>query len=138
MAAFRFYHPIEVRYGDLDPQAHLNNARYLTFFEQARVEYVRQLGLWDGKSFVDIGIILADIHISFLAPVLFGQSVRVGVRTSRLGNKSMTMEYLLEDSGDGRELATGETVLVTFDYRLGESIPLPENWRHAIAAFEGL
>jgi acyl-CoA thioesterase FadM len=30
MPAFRYYHPIEVRYGDLDPQGHVNNARYLT------------------------------------------------------------------------------------------------------------
>ena len=37
MADFRFYHPIEVRYGDLDPQGHVNNARYLTYLEQARI-----------------------------------------------------------------------------------------------------
>ncbi len=37
MTDFRFFHPVEVRYGDLDPQGHLNNAKYLTFFEQARV-----------------------------------------------------------------------------------------------------
>ncbi|NOY99067.1 MAG: acyl-CoA thioesterase, partial [Chloroflexi bacterium] len=39
MSDFHFYHPIVVRYGDLDPQGHLNNARYLTYFEQARIHY---------------------------------------------------------------------------------------------------
>jgi hypothetical protein len=51
MNGYRFYHPIEVRYGDLDPQGHLNNAKYLTFMEQTRVKYFLKLGLWDGQLF---------------------------------------------------------------------------------------
>ena len=34
MTHFNFYHPVEVRYGDLDPQGHVNNAKFLTYFEQ--------------------------------------------------------------------------------------------------------
>lgn len=138
MPTFRFFHPIEVRYGDLDPQGHLNNARYLTYFEQARVEYIRRLGLWDGKSFMNIGFILAEARITFLAPVLFGQAVRVGVRTARLGNKSFTLDYVIEDSQNGRQLANGETVLVVYDYSRTESIPLSDAWRQTITEFEGL
>jgi acyl-CoA thioester hydrolase len=44
MPGFHYYHPIEVRYGDLDPQGHVNNARYLTYLEQARIGYIRHLG----------------------------------------------------------------------------------------------
>ncbi|RME87203.1 MAG: acyl-CoA thioesterase [Anaerolineae bacterium] len=139
MAEFRFYHPIEVRYGDLDPQGHLNNAKYLTYFEQARIRYLRHLGLFrEGQSFLDIGIILADAHVTFKMPVEWGQAVRVGVRVSRLGNKSMTMEYRMVDGESGEELATGSSVLVTYDYRSGETIPIPDTWRETIAQFEGL
>src|SRR5512133_2916352 len=98
MDEFRFYHPIEVRYGDLDPQGHVNNARYLTYMEQARIHYIRAVGLWDGHSFLDIGIIVADAHLTFKAPILFGQQVQVGARVTRLGNKSLTMEYRLRDA----------------------------------------
>jgi acyl-CoA thioester hydrolase len=138
MSSFFFYHPIEVRYGDLDPQGHVNNASYLTYFEQARIAYIHSLGLWDGHSFLDIGIILADAHITFNAPVQFGQAVRVGVRVSRLGNKSLTMEYRLEDSQTSQELALGATVLVTYDYPTGQTISIPSSWREAITAYEGL
>ncbi|MCJ7585985.1 MAG: acyl-CoA thioesterase [Anaerolineales bacterium] len=139
MPEFRFYYPIEVRYGDLDPQGHVNNAKYLTYFEQARVHYLLRLGMFDeGQSFTNIGIILADAHVTFLASIRFGQPVRVGVRTSRLGNKSMTMEYCLEDAENGQELATGSTVLVGYDYRTNETIPIPEEWREKINRFEGL
>jgi acyl-CoA thioester hydrolase len=138
MPEFRYYHPIDVRYADLDPQGHVNNAKYLTYLEQARIGYISQLGLWNGGSFLEVGIILADAHLVFRAPVLFGQKVRVGVRVSRLGNKSLDMEYRLEDAGSGQELASGSTVLVAYDYRAERTIPIPDDWRQAIASFENL
>ena len=138
MAEFRFYHPIEVRYGDLDPQGHVNNARYLTYMEQARISYIHALGLWPGGSFLDVGIILADVSVTFHAPILFGQQVRVGVRVSQIGNKSLSMEYCLEDGSSGQQLASGLSVLVAYDYREGRSMPVPEDWRSAILQFEGL
>jgi len=135
---FRFYHPIEVRYGDLDPQGHLNNARYLTYMEQARIQYIKHLGLWKGESFLDVGVILADIHITFRAPVRFGQAVRVGVRVARLGGKSMEMVQVIEDSESGQELATGTAVLVAYDYHSSRSIPIMDEWRQTISEFEKL
>jgi acyl-CoA thioester hydrolase len=138
MQGFRYYHPIEVRYGDLDPQGHVNNARYLTYMEQARIAYIHHLGLWQGGSFMDIGIILADIQVTFLAPILFGEQVKVWLRVTRLGNKSITAEYLLEGGKTGQKYATGSTVLVAYDYRKNQSIPIPENWRKTITEFENL
>jgi acyl-CoA thioester hydrolase len=137
MPLFHFQHPIEVRYDDLDPQGHVNNARFLSYFEQARVNYLVHLGLFSkGHSFLEVGIILADAHVTFLTPVLFGMEVRVGVRVTRLGNKSMTMEYRLFEAASNMELATGSTVLVTFDYHTQQTIPIPDIWREKISAFE--
>jgi acyl-CoA thioester hydrolase len=138
MPDFHFYHLIEVRYGDLDPQGHVNNSRYLTYMEQARVAYIRHLGLWDGQSFADIGIILADAQVTFLQPIRFGQQVRVGVRVAHLGKKSLKMEYRLDDAGDGQELAAGSTVLVAYDYKNRCTILIPGAWRKAIGSFEAI
>jgi acyl-CoA thioester hydrolase len=139
MSTYRFAHPIEVRYGDLDPQGHLNNAKYLTYFEQARIQYLIHLGLFrPGQSFLEIGIILAEARVTFLKPVHFGQSVEVCVRVIRLGNKSFEMEYLLRDRQTHEELARGSSVQVTYDYHTAQTIPIPPTWRQAIAEFEGL
>ncbi len=139
MPEFHFHHPIEIRYGDLDPQGHVNNAKYLTYIEQARIHYLIHLGLFsEGQSFMDVGIILADAHITFKSSIEFGQRVRVGVRTARLGNKSLTMEYRIEDTVTGAPLATGDTVLVAYDYRTSETIVIPEEWREKITVFENL
>lgn len=136
MPDFRYFHEIEVRYGDLDPQAHVNNAKFLTYMEQGRIAYIRDLGLWDGRSFFDIGIILAEARVTFLAPIHFGQKVKVGVRVSEIGNKSMTMEYVLLDGESGEKLATGSSVLVAYDYRLAQTQRIPDHWREAITRFE--
>jgi acyl-CoA thioester hydrolase len=138
MSDFRFYHPIEVRYGDLDPQQHVNNARYLTYIEQARIAYVQEVGLWDGKSFEKIGIILAEARVTFLAPIIWGQTIQVGMRINRLGNKSFDVNYIIEDSEIGKLHATAATVQVTYDYHTSQTIPIPTAWRQIITAYENL
>jgi len=139
MSEFRFQHPVEVRYGDLDPQGHVNNAKHLTYFEQARVAYMIELGLFTkNQSFMKIGIILADVHITYLEPIYFGQNIKVGVRAAKLGTKSMTWEQNIVDADTGKELAKGEVVMVTYDYKDEKTIPLPQEWRERITAFEGL
>ena len=139
MANFHFYHPIEVRYGDLDPQGHVNNAKHLTYFEQARVQYMIKLGLFTkDRSFMELGVIVADVHITYLEPVYFGQNVKVGVHASKMGTKSMTWEQNIVDADTGKELARGEVVIVTYDYKEEKTIPIPQKWRDKFIEFEGL
>jgi acyl-CoA thioester hydrolase len=139
MSDYRFYHPIEVRYGDLDPQGHVNNAKHLTYFEQARIHYMIELGLFTrDQSFMQIGVIVADVHITYLEPIYFGQNIRVGVHAAKLGSKSLTWEQNIVDTDTGREAARGEVILVTYDYKDEKTIPVPPDWRERITAFEGL
>ena len=139
MIDYKFFHPVEVRYGDLDPQGHVNNAKHLTFFEQARIAYMIELGLFTkDQSFMEIGVILADIHITYLAPIYFSEHIKVGVHPLKLGNKSMTWAQNIVDVKTGKELARGEVVMVTYDYREGKTINVPREWREKIKTFEGL
>jgi acyl-CoA thioester hydrolase len=136
---YRFYHPIEVRYGDLDAQGHVNNAKHLTLFEQARIYYWIELGLFSREqSFMEIGVIVADVHIRYLAPVRWGVPLKVGVRTSAIGNKSFTLEQCLVDPSGERLFAEATIVNVAYDYVKGASMRLPDEWRSRIQAYEGL
>jgi acyl-CoA thioester hydrolase len=138
MPSFKYYIPVQIRYGDLDPQWHVNNSRFLTFIEQARFSYLVSLGLFDGKSYLDFELIVADVHIAFLAPIKLEQKVRVGARVSRIGNKSLTFEYQMEDENADKVLAKAETVMVAYDYHNHASQPVPAEWREAIGKFEGV
>jgi acyl-CoA thioester hydrolase len=83
-------------------------------------------------------VILADVHITYFAPIYYGQNVKVGVYISKLGNKSMTLEQNILDAETGKELAKGEVVMVTYDYKQEKTISIPQKWREKITQFEGL
>ena len=137
MSKIKFFHPIEVRYGDLDPQGHLNNAKYLTYFEQARVAYLIKLGLFQkGLSFLEIGMIIADIHIIFHAPVLWETPVKVGVGILKLGNKSFVVTQNIVHAETGEIFASGEVIMVAYDYHTEKTIRIPNEWSEKVRAFE--
>ncbi len=138
MSEPRFFHPIEVRYADIDAQGHLNNAKYLTYYEQARIHYFEELGLFSkAQSFMDIGTIVADIHIRYLAPVYLGAAIQVGVRTAAIGNKSLTLQETIVDGESGQVYADGTVILVSYDYRSHQTIPVPATWRQKITEYDG-
>jgi acyl-CoA thioester hydrolase len=138
MPTFNYYYPITVRYADLDPQWHVNNARILTFIEQTRLTYFVNLGIFDGEHFFDLGLIVADIHIAYLAPIKFTEKIRVGMKIVRLGNKSFSIDYLIENEETGEAKARAEVVMVTFDYHQNKSVPISAAFREKVAAFEGI
>jgi len=136
MPSFRFSHPIEVRYADLDPQRHVNNAAIFTYLEQARAKYLERLGLWGGDDFDDLGVIVAEAGLTYKSPIAYRDQVVVDAGVSRLGSKSLDLEYRVH-APDGRLFAIGRTVLVSYDYRRGVSVPIPDAWRRRISEFEG-
>lgn len=136
MTDYKFYYPIQVRWMDLDTQWHVNNARFLSFLESGRLAYLRELGLWEGKSFLDLGLIVADVHIAFRAPIDIDQQVRVGVRCVKIGHKSMEFDSQIEDADNGQVLATSTTIMVAYDYHTQSTIAVPASWRTAIENFE--
>jgi acyl-CoA thioester hydrolase len=90
------------------------------------------------QSFMELGVILADVHITYLAPIYHGQNIKVGARVAKLGTKSMTWEQNVLDSDTGQELSRGEIVVVAYDYVSQKTIPIPRDWREKIIRFEGL
>jgi acyl-CoA thioester hydrolase len=140
MPDYNFSITVEARYGDLDPQWHVNNVRYLSYLEQGRLAYLVYLGLWDGLDFNQLGLIVADIHIAYLAPMMFMEKARLDVRIGKIGNKSLTFEYQLvslSQSEPEKVLARAEAVLVAFDYPTQRTKPVPSDWRAKISTFEG-
>ncbi len=138
MSEYRFYHPIEIRYADLDAQRHVNNACYLTYMEQARLKYFQSLDLWDGADFDNIGMILVEQSCTYKVPIAYGQPIHVGVRVVRLGDKSLELTASIRHRDTDQEMAAGRTVLVAYDYVAEKSQPIPERWKETIKSYEGM
>ncbi len=138
MEGYRYQIPIEVRFADLDVLGHLNNAKYLTYAEQARIVYVRDVCGWEGD-WRNLGMILARTEIDYKLPIDFKDKATVYVRVSRLGGKSFDMEYIITRQRDDAEeeiAANIKTVMVAYDYEQDRSIAVPDLWRERILAYE--
>jgi acyl-CoA thioester hydrolase len=119
----------QIRYGDLDTNAHLNNVAVHQFFESARVAYMRGL-------FPDIdplgrtggfGVIFAETHVRFASPGFFEEVLRVDVRPEDLRRSSVRIAFRMLCEDDGRLVAEGWGTLVGYDYSTGRAAPLPDS-----------
>ena len=131
---FRFSITLEVRWRDLDPIGHVNNAVYFTYLEQVRIHYLRELEVVPDDP-LGIGIILAQASCQFKSPLKLKERVTIYARVSELRNSSFIFEYRIEGE-DGRLAATARSVQVCYDYQAQHPIPIPDEWRKTITAYE--
>jgi len=125
-----FFHVERVRFRDLDPMGHVNNAVFLTYLEQARVAFFSEMGAATGLE--EMNMIVARVEIDFRAPVRLGQEVEISVRASRFGTKSFDLDYELRV--DGELVAEAKSIQVAYDYDGREAVPVPAHWREKLSA----
>ena len=118
-----------VHWAEMDALGHVNNARYFTWFESARMALFERVGL-ASTGLPGVGPILAHARCDFLAPVRAPAEIVCGTRISRLGNTSFGMEYATALAGaPEQEVARGEAVVVLIDYRTGAKVTIPDELR---------
>jgi acyl-CoA thioester hydrolase len=117
MTDLAYFHRERVRFRDCDAMGHVNNAVYSTYLEEARIGVLG--GLHD--------FILARVEIDFRAELRAGEEVEVRTRCTRVGTKSFDLEHVIS-AGD-RVVAEATSVLVSYDYDRGESVPVPDELR---------
>ena len=141
---FPHRYEVEIRFGDTDAMGHANNSRFLTFCESARIDY------WEaatGERFALVthgaeeSLILADIRVAFRSPVYFGEVLTVESRVGRIGRTSFTLEHRVTAAGfvrgRARRVATGEDVLVLYDYATERPRMIPDDVVARLEAYEG-
>ncbi len=114
-------HRERVRFRDCDAMGHVNNAVYSTYLEEARIGVLGDL----------ISFILARVEIDFRAELRMGEEVEVRTRCSRIGTKSFDLEHVIA-TGE-RVVAEAKSVLVSYDYERGESVPVPDELRSRLS-----
>jgi acyl-CoA thioester hydrolase len=123
---------IKPRFRDIDSLAHVNNAVYFTYMEQARTEYYMRIS--KTKRLDEIEFILASARCDFRSPIAWGETVVVRVWPSRIGTSSFTLRYEMRVKEDGRLAAEGESVQVAYDYGTRTSKPISAEFRRGLEA----
>lgn len=133
---FGFFLPLATRWGDMDALGHVNNARFFTYDESARLDYFHKLMSADPKFWNDYGLILAHIEADFIAQLKPPATLDIGFRIARIGRSSLGTEAAMF-LGETLIAVTRGTV-VWFDYRAGKALPVPEDVKARIRAREPL
>ena len=121
-----FVHVDRVRFADLDPRGHLNNVRFLEFFEAARQAFIRHVHpAYDPTYASAEGLIVVQAHIDYRAQATFEQEVRTRVRGRDVSEKKFRAEFEMRAGDDDHLVAEGHNVMVGYDYAGGETTPLP-------------
>ena len=116
--------PIDLRWRDLDALNHVNNASFLTFFEEARLRWFASLpGPWTSA---EVQPVLAAAHINYRRQLNWPARVLAQLNCQRIGTTSLTIAHRLIDATQRDVVyADGDSVLVWIDPASGKSIALP-------------
>ena len=124
---------VEVPYGDIDAMGHLNNVVYLRYLEIARQKY--WLSMRGSMDFLDIDFIVARCEIDYRSSSFMGDVLEIEIHVSRMGRSSFDFGYRITGA-DGRLVAEAKTIQVCYDWRTKRKVPLSEERRREIEAFE--
>ena len=133
---FKYSAIARVWFSDTDAQGIVYYGRYLPYFDHARTEYHRHLGItgaWiPGRDFV-----MRASSVEYLAPARFDDLIEIFVRLARVGRTSATFECAAYRAEDELLMVTATQTLVLVDLEERRAHPIPSQYRDAFVAFEG-
>jgi acyl-CoA thioester hydrolase len=133
---FKYSALMRVGFSDTDAQGIVYYGRYMPYFDTARVEYHRHLGiLMTGEE--ERQPVMRATTIEYHAPARFDDLIEVFVRVSRLGRTSITFENAAYRVADDALMVTASQTLVLVDLEERKPCPIPDSYRETIGEFEG-
>ncbi len=127
--------PIQLRFNDVDKFGHVNNTVFFSFYDLGKTEYFTDVCPhvdWDKN-----GIVVVHIEADFLSQIYATDQIAVQTAVTAIGNKSFDLMQRVVDVNTGIVKCVCRSTMVTFDLVLHESVPLTEEWKNAICAYEG-
>ena len=131
---FRHRQPVQLRFLDIDPLGHLNNAIYFQLMDLAKWKYLTALGgVFDGKA---ESLVIVNVNCSFYAPAYLEENLEVLTGVESIGEKSLRLEQRVVNADNGDVKCVCHTVMAGFDPVAVRSLPITREWRDRISEFE--
>ncbi|MEO8290551.1 MAG: thioesterase family protein [Gaiellaceae bacterium] len=133
---FKYSAYTRVGFSDTDAQGIVYYGRYLPYFDDARVEYLRHLRLLH-QELTSCEFVMRACNVLYEAPARFDDLLEVFVRTKRIGRTSLTSDLAAYRVDDDVLMCTAELTMVLVDLAERRPYPVPEDYRRTVADFEG-
>ena len=124
--AFPFATEIPVRVTDLNYGGHLGNDALLGLLHEARVHFLRSLGVPnDYDPVTKLGLIMVDAAVEYKGEAFHGDVLRVQMAAADPGKYGFDVVYHVHNQA-GKEVARAKTGMLCFDYNTHKLRLLPE------------
>lgn len=124
-----FLYPVEVRWGDMDALGHVNNAKYFTYSESARIAWLNEIFAGDEAFMNQHGPILASISCEYHEQLHFPAQLELGVRIEKMGRSSVGIVCPVFRKDIDVAVADIRAIIVWFDYQAQRTIAVPDRLR---------
>jgi acyl-CoA thioester hydrolase len=135
-----FWHKITltVRFNEVDMLGVCNNSVYLSFFEEARLNYIKEIGLMPSNGWFSDGRLFFIVRneINYLDFARFEDELNIYTRINFIKSSSVGFEHLVENAKTKKIIADGSGVIVHVDPLTRRSAPLPEKYFDIIKKYE--
>jgi len=112
-----------IRFGDLDPQGHVNQAVFLTYFESGRVAMFRSPDL--GIGVPGATFVMVRMEVDYMRELRWPGTIEVGTAIAEFGRSSFKAAQAIFH--DGACAAMGRATLVCIDLTTRKARPIPED-----------
>ncbi len=132
-AGFKFNIDVRIRFSETDQFGHMNNTVPFVYFEEARIEFMKQLGLSLNKvKEPKVVPVVADLQCDFHRQLYFDDILKIFVKAEQIGNTSYDLHYLALTE-EGETALTGRGRIVQVDSSTGKPVPLGDDFKHKLA-----
>lgn len=128
-----FETPIDIRFNDIDLIGHVNNATFLTYFEEARWKFFAEI--FGKENLTKINFIIASIEIDYENPIFPLDEPLVIMWISDIGRTSFRFNYKIVSKDRERMFARGSSVQVFYDYSENRPIKVPDEFLEKASAY---
>jgi acyl-CoA thioester hydrolase len=125
---FPFQVHIPKRWSDFDEFGMVNNAKFMTYYEEARVKLFEQFLDWN---WAEVGIVVASANLDFKMPIRHKDNPTIYMRCTKIGEKSFTLHCVMAEGETVFSMAS--FVMVCYHIQAQKPMPIPAHIKQKLA-----
>jgi|SRR5699024_4979781 len=131
---FVFSNETRIRFSETDMFGHMNNVSPFIYFEEARINFLKEVGLFDIFHDVTGVPVVADLQCDFHRQLYFDQSIRTYVKAAHIGHTYLDLHYMVLNE-QNEIVLTGRGRIVHVDKKTGKPLALTDDMKDKLHTY---